>query len=185
MSVNGRRNRWSSQKHIDSPPLVALTTSYLVSDKCLFLFWFIAQLCWVHAGWGPTRHINTQWGMHPLRRFIPEWWSAGASFRSTLSWHFISRFVCLLIFIWSLDKNQSQCCQKAKSSPHSLSWKGQSQSKKVCRSCALDMLDVVFPCACLPLLLEAWVSASFGVRKRRGSLSGLVPDMLMDWTCTM
>ncbi|TNN78836.1 hypothetical protein EYF80_011006 [Liparis tanakae] len=34
-------------------------------------------------------------------------------------------------------------------------------------------------------LNEAWVSASFGVRKRSVSLSGLDPDMLMDWTCTM
>jgi len=40
-------------------------------------------------------------------------------------------------------------------------------------------------CVLVPLLWEAWVSASFGVRKRRVSLSGLVSDMLMDWTCTM
>lgn len=48
-----------------------------VSDKCLFSFCFSAQLCWVHAGWGPTRHIYTQWSMCPLRWFIPEWRSAG------------------------------------------------------------------------------------------------------------
>lgn len=37
----------------------------------------------------------------------------------------------------------------------------------------------------LPLFLEASFSASLGVLKRTGSLAGLWPWMLMDWTCTM
>lgn len=53
------------------------------------------------------------------------------------------------------------------------------------RAFRLNALDAVLEVSTLPLLLEAWVSASFGVRKRRGSLAGLVPDMLMDCTCTI
>lgn len=53
------------------------------------------------------------------------------------------------------------------------------------RAFRLNALDAALEVSAVPLLLEAWVSASFGVRKRRGSLAGLVPDMLMDCTCTM
>lgn len=37
----------------------------------------------------------------------------------------------------------------------------------------------------LPLFFEASFSASLGVLKSTGSLAGLWPWMLMDWTCTM
>lgn len=98
--------------------------------------------------------------------------------RSTLLWNFISRFVCLLIFISSLHKNQSRY-QKARSCicyTHRL----EKDATRVRLCAGLVLMHWV-----LPLLLEAWVSASLGVRKRRGSLRGLVPSMLMDWTCTM
>lgn len=87
--------------------------------------------------------------------------------------------MCLLIFISSLDKNQSRCCQKTRSCicyTHRL----EKDATRV-RLCA----GLVLMHGVLPLLLEAWVSASLGVRKRRGSLRGLVANMLMDWTCTM
>lgn len=168
-----------------------------VSDKCLSSLWFTVQLCWVHAGWGPQRHVNTQWSMHPPRHFYSlscgQWGQASGALCCEISFHALRVYWFLLVF----RQNQSRYCQKAKSPLHSLSWKGQKQSEEVCRffPLSVDVLDdcaSVQICVCvfchgatLPLLLEAWVSASFGVRKRRGSLSGLVPDMLMDWTCTM
>lgn len=70
-----------------------------------------------HAGCSFAKHVNTRPSVRPFclpsGRFIPECWSAGPALRSTLLWNFISRFVCLSIFIRSLDKNQSRRCQKA------------------------------------------------------------------------
>lgn len=159
-----------------------------VSDKCLSSFWFTVQLCWVHAGWSTQRHVNTQWSMHPPREFYPRVVVSGGELQehSVVKFHFT---LCVSIdFYWSLDKIGQDIVKR----PSPLCTRCLEKDRNRVRKCAVFFSLSVNVCVCvfclgatLPLLLEAWVSASFGVRKRRGSLSGLVPDMLMDWTCTM
>lgn len=173
------------------------SSDYLLSacDKCLSSFWFTVQLHRVHAGWGPQRYVNTQWSTHHPQLFSSRVVVSGGGLQehSVVKFHFT---LCVSIdFYWSLDKISQDIVKRPSPLCTHFHEKGTNRVKKcVC---------VFFPCKCgyvgwlskcsylcvcfvsLPLLLEAWVSASFGVRKRSGSLSGLVPVMLMDWTCTM
>ena len=175
-----------SRAHRFAPPR---SSAYLlpVCDECLVSFWITGQWCWVDARWGPQRYVYTQWSIHPPRLLL---------FLSCGQWgqlqeHSDVKFNIMLCVIFiGLDKISQDIVKMP--SPlwtHCLE-KDRNRVRIWKRGCMLDDwatvgLCVFCLCATSPLLLEAWVSASFGVRKRSGSLSGLVPDMLMDWTCTM
>lgn len=121
-----------SQKAIDSPPLGALTASYLCLINVFSHFGFLHSCAGCMQGEarrGTSIHSEE---CTPSDDLFPSGGQQGSAFRRALLWNFISRFVCLLIFIGSLDENQSRCCQKAKSALYSLPWKG--QSKPVCES---------------------------------------------------
>lgn len=131
-----------SQKRIDSPPPCSSNYLLSVSDKCLSSFWFTVQLCWVHTGWSPQRHVDTP-------PSPPPWlfYSCIVVRGGELREHSVEKFhftLCVSIdFYWSLDKNQSGYCQKAKFPPHSLSRKGQEHREEICSSGpeCVDMLD--------------------------------------------
>lgn len=162
------------------------------SDKCLSSFWFTVQLCRVRAGWGPRRQVDTQWSMHPSQLFYSRVVVRGGQASRALSCEISFHGLCFYWFLLVFGQNQSQCCQKAKSLLQSCLENRQIQGFFSFKCGRVGWLSVfvwmrmhAWRCHASPSLLEAWVSASFGVRKRNGSLSGLVPDMEMDWTCTM
>lgn len=146
MCLNEKKNVWSRAGLQPKAHRFAThrNSNYLlcVSDKCLCSFWFTVQLCWVHTGWSLQRHINTPPPWPPLWLYYPCFVVRGGERQE----HSVEKFhftLCVSIdFYWSLDKNQSSYCQKAKFPLHTLSWKGQKHTEEISSSCPLsvDML---------------------------------------------
>lgn len=133
MSVNERRNRWSSASAKSTLILHLSQPDYIlpVSDKCLSSFWFTVQLCGVHAEWGLQRNVNTQWSMHPPWTFC-SWvvFSRGEPRKhSVVKFHFT---LCVFIdFFWFLGKIYHSFV-KSEVPSALMSWEKKKGHKQIC-----------------------------------------------------